>query len=261
MQACRQIYRETEPLLWNFNIFSFGDGKSLDRFVANTINATEVSRLANIRIHIKYVPEDLVLWPKVLRSSLLDKLTRLEVLHLCLDRDIARPSQGYGRGLAFHGPILEARDRLISPMNRLSLLPMKHATFLIKDNGKGHWEWTDQQKQALAQDVLHCLMDPPATVLKIARRDARGAEHIYQTIEDIKTSRRPQWRLQAGFNKSHRGFKLIGQNKPLTVKLGYLVLRNTPLYHNMDIQLSREDNKHVHRANLDIWKVLSCSIL
>ena len=188
MQTCRQIHRETELLLWKFNIYSFGDGKSLDRFVANTLSATGVSRLANLRISVKYVPENLLVWGKTLRSTLLGRLTGLEVLHLCLDRDVDRPS--YRHELQFNDTISEARGRLMSPIDRFSPLPMKHATFLFKDNGNGKWHWTDQEKETLAEDILHCLLDPPVNTLEIAKKEAEEAGRLYQMMEDIKTSKR-----------------------------------------------------------------------
>ena len=186
---CHQVYEESNPLLWSSNIFSFGNGKSLDKFVVYTLAPMQVAQIAKLRIRVNYVPESLVKWRRTLRSSLLKKLVGLRTLHLYFDHDVHR--QSFDREVSFDNSF-EVHDRLVSPFVRFSLLSVRHVTLIFKDNGdetRPSWtaHWTDEQHQTVAENVFQRLLNPSTTTLETTEKEIQGAERMHQTTQALKS--------------------------------------------------------------------------
>ena len=178
--VCRQLYEEANHLLWATNIFSFEDPRTFEKFF-NSLNPAQKRKLTNIHIsadigggawfnsQYQRARWDNHYWGKALKTSNLNMLRGVQVLHLCFNQRFEcvswhPPSSGTE---VAEQQLQEGLQADLESILRLRALTLKNVTVVLSDDavelekgGKSTYRWTATKKNEYAEGVRANIMDP-----------------------------------------------------------------------------------------------------
>ena len=178
LAVCRQLYEESNKILWQSNTFSFDEPESFTRFVGS-MNPAQKSKLGKVHLSLN-VPIDesgrwhFEMWAKAIPGRILTSLKAVKVLNITFDQySICNPR---------HDPtdkVSHTRSQFwvtetMNHMLGLRMLPWKdkydtshgkHVTVVISDDASTHLEaltprWFKASKLETAEAFRALLADP-----------------------------------------------------------------------------------------------------
>ena len=225
LSVCRQLYEESNFILWSTNTFSFDHAPSLIEFIsslnpAQKRNMKSLHLIINAQLAPWYEPR----WSQVLNTKYLSMLRGLETLQLCIEHrlHLLRNRQGpllsdmvemYKRPWA---SFVKACD-----LETLRLLPLKHASVSISDDRSQmdtdpynyYGFLTDKLKVAFAAKFREKLLDPQGAELQQAAESKEKAAEKAWIAERSET--RANWKLRTArdnLQKFQRQAKIAAQH-------------------------------------------------
>ena len=275
LSVCRQLYEESNFILWSTNTFSFDHANSLLEFIsslnpAQKRNMKKLHLIINTRISSRWDRD----WRVVLNTKHLSMLRGVETLHLCMRHQLRKLDYG-----------IEYGDRPIDPMDprhriawanaiqsygvkTLRLLPLKHASVAIVDD----WHrlrnillLPDETKVDIAEKLRQELLDPQGAELQRAADVKRKADDKVTAAEmskldveaAIRTAERNVLNLQVHIPIAAQ---LASQTKAAAEKAVAAVESGSALYSNTHLAKltaraqKAEADVDKKEANLRIWQ-------
>ncbi|KAM0796864.1 hypothetical protein BDR22DRAFT_865427 [Usnea florida] len=193
LAVCRQLYQESNNILWQSNTFSFDDSFAFQSFLAG-MNSSQKHKLRKIHISTSVIVDetlfkaiDFVAWANAISPRVLAPLKNLNMIHLSFDQytNSSDPSL-YPSVPMSHAA---SHDRVIFKMETmlgLRLLPWKdrenanrgkHVTVVVGDGFKPYSDsvtprWTKAQKLDAAEDLRARLAAPDAAAIHVIEEKA-----------------------------------------------------------------------------------------
>lgn len=159
LQVCRQVYIETNDVLWSTNTFSFDDGAiSFDRFMS-TRTGRQKRSLRKVRLQMDWRQEDRVL-NQIFSMRLIKSLAGLRSLRLQINYAI--PAALYQRMIASGNNLFTTRR--LEFVHRMAKLPLTNVEVFV-DNRFPPWcmgatLWTAEDRMEYAEGIRKILLDP-----------------------------------------------------------------------------------------------------
>ena len=190
--VCRQLYEESNNVLWQSNTFSFDDPESFTRFVAS-MNPAQKKNFRKMHLSLN-VPIDessrwrFEKWAKAIPGRILTPLKAVKILHLTLDQYSTWNPRDSPKDKVPHTTSQRWVNETMNQMLGLRMLPWKHkqdadqgkhVTVIISDDASTHAEaitprWSKASKLEAAEAFRALLADPNSA--EIHKADAAAAK-------------------------------------------------------------------------------------
>ena len=191
LAVSRQLYEESNNILWQTNIFSFDHPESFTRFNRG-MNTAQKHKLKKIHLCVDLPIDEMSIvgyranWAAAIAQRVLRPLKNLKVVHLSIEQYCMWELMPFERSSQCH--VNENMDILLG----LRLLPWKkkegmtqgkHVTVIISDkkasrsSGSITPHWTRTQKLEAAEKLRAQLAAPDSAEIHIAEMKAREDAH------------------------------------------------------------------------------------
>ena len=189
LAVCRQLYEESNNILWQTNTFSFDDPYAFQTFLAG-MNLSQKHKLKKIHINTPVKVNEVLFrvelslnWTNAISPRALAPLKNLNTIHLSFDHYTIDQSPSTPMShAASHGSVTFNMETMLG----LRLLPWKdmtnanrgkHVTVVVGDGFKPYSDsitarWTKAQKLSAAESLRARLATPDAAKIHIAEEKA-----------------------------------------------------------------------------------------
>lgn len=125
LRSCRQIYVEADEIFWTSNTFSFANGVTFERFMANR-RIQQRRLIRSLRLEMSWRNTDISVWNKALSTTMVSSFSGLHTLRLQIDHDMV--------SWAWHKVKHFFLDRtsFCDGLRRLSTLPLKKVEVAVR---------------------------------------------------------------------------------------------------------------------------------
>ena len=178
LRVCRQMYNETNSVLWSTNTFSFNNEATFRHFMGAR-TAYQMRLLKNLRLQINSVAKEEDAWSRVLGVTLIRSLRGLRSLRLQMNYSLDTETYQWvkARGL---GGIMQTRLPFVQ---RMKVLPLNEVEVFVCDDSErwprpGAVMWAAEDRAEYADAIRRVLLDP------------KGVEKYAQDQEELKEERK-----------------------------------------------------------------------
>ena len=212
LAVCRQLYEESNIILWKSNIFSFDDPNSFTEFVGS-MNRAQKSKLSKIHLSLN-IPIDessawrIERWAKAIPGRILTPLKAVKTVHLTIDQYSSWDPEFSPTDSVTHSTSQAWVTQSMNRMLGLRMFPWKHeqdanqekhVTVIITDDTSTHLEaitprWSKTSKLEVAENLRALLADPNSVEIhkaytaaeKIAAAKRKAQEEKEGRIEKLQ---------------------------------------------------------------------------
>ena len=185
LRTCRQVYTETNQILWQTNIFSFNDAYSFSCFMNDRTNDQQ-SLITRLRLAMKFCQLQRVpTWSQTLAMPFMKFLTCLRILWLAINFRLHATSFERLENLGPLPPSALLELPYSEGLRDLAKLPLTKVTVsvtnkylrdrdLYEDVYPGRKQWTQHQRNKYANFIRSQLLNGDGWSQAIATKEERG---------------------------------------------------------------------------------------
>ena len=215
LRSCRQIYVETNNIIWTTNTFSFADATTLKRFImTRTIN--QKRSIKSIRLQMELDFDGYKEWNTALNMPLVRSLSGLRRLRLRIESEMNARDYESARN---HN--LLCSTIYCESLQKISTLPLTEVEIVVRNPAHilEHDPWTKADREEFAESLRKILLNPKGA--QIYADDQLRRKEVCRKQRDLEAKSRLPCR-DPGFKQKLRAWSIhLWQARQSSVLLTY----------------------------------------